>query len=150
MLFYCLKTITMTQNYTTIKFFADVKQLNLIFILVGLDARRSTVMIIDTGAEENQIFEYLYEEAEELFTKTGNISILHGIGGEFESFFVQGKITLNKKDYTSDFAISCGDTGKTLSESMGFPIGGLIGTKFMAKHGWIIDYGKQEILIPEI
>ena len=35
-----------------------------------------------------------------------------------------------------------------LSQEMGFPISGIIGTSFMAEHGWVLDYGKQEVVIP--
>jgi hypothetical protein len=31
---------------------------------------------------------------------------------------------------------------------MGFPIVGIIGTLFMAEHDWVLDFGKQEVLIP--
>jgi predicted nucleic acid-binding protein len=41
------------------------------------------------------------------------------------------------------------DAGKLLSEEMGFPIVGIIGTLFMAEYDWVLDFGKQEVQIPD-
>ena len=38
--------------------------------------------------------------------------------------------------------------GIELSKEMGSPITGLIGTFFMAEQAWIIDFMRQEIVIP--
>ena len=31
---------------------------------------------------------------------------------------------------------------------MGFPVASIIGTNFLAEHGWVIDFGKQEVILP--
>ena len=40
------------------------------------------------------------------------------------------------------------DAGLMLSEAMGFNIIGIIGTLFMAENDWVLDFGRQEVLIP--
>ena len=41
------------------------------------------------------------------------------------------------------------DAGIELSKEMGFTIIGLIGSLFMAEHGWMIDFANQEVIIPD-
>ena len=40
------------------------------------------------------------------------------------------------------------DAGIMLSEEMGFTVVGMIGTFFLAEHGWVLDFAKQEVIIP--
>ena len=39
--------------------------------------------------------------------------------------------------------------GKQLSEEMGFPVCGFIGSRFMVEDGWVIDFAHQEIIISD-
>lgn len=145
--FLYLKSLNM--NYTTVNFCVDAKQLNMPFILVGISAQRSIVMLVDTGSENNQIFRYLYQEVPELFTKTDQKALIQGSVGSEETCIVNGNLYISGKEYLTDFLIMNSEAGYSLSEMKGLPVGGLIGTKFMLEHGWIIDYSKQRILIPE-
>lgn len=140
----------MPQNFITIKFYIDVEQTNLPFIKVGIDETRSVIMLIDTGSQDCVIFNYLFQEAKELFIQTENSTVMHGIGGSTETPYVVGKLYIAGREFLSQFSVAGSEIGQSLGETVGFPVGGLIGTKFMLEYGWIIDYGKQAILIPEV
>ena len=38
------------------------------------------------------------------------------------------------------------DAGIILSQEMGFPVCGIIGTLFMAEHGWMLDFANLEVV----
>lgn len=136
-------------KYTQIPFCADVKQLHLPFIHIGIDKERSVTMLVDTGSENNRIFDYLYNQESELFTKTGEEVNLQGVAGSKISYFVSGSLYVKGEECPTTFSIIEGEAGMALSETVGFPVAGLIGTEFMLEHGWIVDFSRQAILIPE-
>lgn len=140
----------MSQNFITIKFYIDVEQTNLPFIKVGIDETRSVIMLIDTGSQDCVLFNYLFQEAKELFIQTENSTVMHGIGGSTKVPYVVGKLHIAGREFLSQFSVAGSEVGQSLGEAVGFPVGGLIGTKFMLEYGWVIDYGKQAILIPEV
>ena len=46
----------------------------------------------------------------------------------------------------SDLVREDDDAGVMLSQEMGFPVCGIIGTLFMAEHGWMLDFANQEVV----
>ena len=63
---------------------------------------------------------------------------------------VGGTLPLCGKEYEITFLIREDNSIiQVLSEQMGFHIAGIIGTTFMAEHDWLIDFGKQEVVIPD-
>lgn len=131
-----------------IKFIADVKNIGLPFIMVNIDEHRSIVMLVDTGSDNNQLFENAYKEIEELFIPTGDLAIVHGIGtDEKTTEMVEGTLFIGGEKIETQFQISPEETGMALSEHVGFPVSGIIGSFLMLKYGWIIDYSNQQILI---
>lgn len=142
-------TYTMNPKYTAIKFYIDVEQTYLPFIKVGIDDTRNIIMLVDSGSQDCIIFDYLYQEVKELFIKTENSTVTHGIGGSTETPYVVGKLYVAGKEFPSQFSVAGSEVGQSLGKTVGFPVGGLIGTKFMLEYGWVIDYGRQAILIPK-
>lgn len=133
-----------------LKFIADVAKVELPFIIVGIDATRNVAMLVDTGSTHNQLFGQAYEDLKDLFTSTGTQMNVHGILKEEVTDEVRGKIYICGVQYEAEFQLAPKETGIALSEFAGFPVSGIIGTIFMAKHGWIIDYSKQEIYITKM
>lgn len=41
------------------------------------------------------------------------------------------------------------DAFEGLYQNLGLPISGIIGMNFMVEHNWMIDFSKQEIVIPQ-
>ena len=132
------------------RFYADTTQVEMPFIQVGLDDEHFVIMLIDTGSNDNVLFDYAYQELKHMMKEEEGKSSLFGIGGESSSLnYVSGDFSICGKTYNMLFLLQTDDeVGKRLSRDMGFPIVGIIGTSFMTEHGWIIDFGKQAIIIP--
>mgnify|MGYP002626595381 CR=1 FL=1 len=136
---------------TRIRFYADATQAGLPFIRIDEGKFKGVIFLIDTGSNDNVIFGYAYEQAKELLEPVKGLSrTQYGIDGEpIDLKLVNGKVSLGGKEYDMHFLVrEDGIAGKQLSDELGFPITGMIGTFFMVEHDWIIDYGKQEIIIP--
>lgn len=136
---------------TRIHFYADATKTGLPFIRIDEGKFEGVIFLIDTGSNDNVMFGYAYEQAKELLEPVEGLSrTQYGIDGKpIDLKLVSGKVSLGGKEYDMHFLVREDDiAGKQLSDELGFPITGMIGTFFMVEHDWIIDYGKQEIIIP--
>lgn len=132
------------------KFFADAKKTLLPFVCLPIDAKRAVVMLIDTGSTENILFGYAYEALKDVFKETEVMHSVVGIEGSQTAYrTVEGGLIVAGKEFRSIFTLQDNDrAGKMLSQEMGFPVGGIIGTSFMVEHGWILDFANQELIVP--
>ena len=107
-------------------------------------------MQIDTGSNDNSIFGFAYCQLEDLFTPIEGERKVYGMDGNaIVVSCIRGCFTFCGKEYEMNFLLNKEDGAFVqLSQEMGFPISGIIGTKFLAEHGWVLDYGKQEVVIP--
>ena len=137
-------------NKRRIRFFADATKTGLPFIRIEEGDFKGIVMLIDTGANDNLMFGYAFHQLEEYMKLTEKESNVYGINGNpSSSNFANCTLCFCGKEYEMCFLVNENNEAITLlSQEMGFPIAGIIGTKFMAEHGWVIDFSKQEILIP--
>ncbi len=136
-----------------IKFYADVSKVGLPFIEIkdeGEDA--GSIWLVDTGSNDNVLFGYIYRQVKDKMIPVEGDYGLYGIDGKkTEMIKVKTTLTICKKDYDISFLVRDDDEAvKRLSNDMGFPIFGIIGTLFMAEHGWVIDFARQEIRIPDV
>ena len=134
-----------------IRFYADATKVGLPFINISEDIEEKAVMLIDTGSTDNILFGEVYQrEKNKLKPIEGKYTVTGANMQTYEATKVAAIVSINGKQYLMTFLVHEDDkTGKALSEQMGFPIVGIIGTLFMAEHDWVIDFGKQEILIPD-
>ena len=132
------------------RFYAETTRVEMPFVQIGVDDERSIIMLIDTGSNVNVMFDYAYQELKQMMKEEEGKSTLVGIGGESAPMdFVSGDFSICGKTYNMLFVLQVdNEIGKRLSQEKGFPIAGIIGTSFMTEHGWIIDFGKQAIIIP--
>jgi len=133
-----------------IRFYADATKTGLPFIQIKEGDFKGIVMLIDTGANDNLMFGYAFHHLSDYMKLTDMKSNSFGIEGQsFSLNFATGTMCFFGKEYRMMFLVQeNSDVAMEMSKEMGFPIAGIIGTKFMAEHGWIIDFGKQEIIIP--
>ena len=134
-----------------LRFFSDATETGLPLIRIEEGDFEGIVMLIDTGSNDNIIFGYAYHQLEDLMKPLEVQSELFGIDGKPTTLnCVSGVFTFCEKEYEMPFLLREDDKAIVmLSQQVGFPISGIIGTKFMAEHDWIIDFGKQEVIIPE-
>ena len=137
-----------------IRFYADATKVGMPFININEGGSEKVIMLIDTGSAENSLFAYAYKQAKEQYKEVEGVdNTLYGIEGkEAKAKCVVGTINFLGKDREMYFLVKEDDetdAGIMLSEQMGFPVAGIIGTSFMVEHNWKIDFANQEIIIPE-
>ena len=132
-------------------FFADAVELGLPFIRVAEGCFEGLVFLIDTGSNDNIMFGYAHKELKDQLVDVEGTSFLYGIDGKkTDVSHTSGKFTFCGKEHEMEFLVSGDDAAAMqLCKDMGFPITGIIGTKFMVEHGWMIDFAKQEVIIPD-
>ena len=138
------------ESKRSIPFFADPIEKGLPFIRIEEGDFEGLVMLIDTGSNDNSIFGFAYRQLEDLFTTIEGQRNVYGINGNpIEVSCIRSCFTFCGKEYEMNFLLNKEDGAFVqLSQEMGFPISGIIGTSFMAEHGWVLDYGKQRVVIP--
>lgn len=134
-----------------IRFFADAVENGMPFIRISEGKLKDIIMMIDTGAANNVLFGSAHNELKDFFHPIEGSSSLFGIDGkEVDVNLVEGELKFCGKTYAMSFLVKeDGEAFEKLSEKLGFPVSGIIGTGFMAEHNWVIDFGKQEIIIPK-
>ena len=132
-------------------FFADAVELGLPFIRVAEGCFKGLVFLIDTGSNDNIMFGYAHKELKDQLVDVEGTSFLYGIDGKkTDVSHTSGKFTFCGKEHEMEFLVrGDDDAAMQLCKDMGFPITGIIGTKFMVEHGWMIDFAKQEVIIPD-
>ena len=137
-----------------IRFYTDATRVGMPFVNINKGCSDKVIMLIDTGSTDNSLFAYAYKQAKEKYKEVeGGDHSLYGIEGkEAKAKCVVGTINFLGKDREMYFLVredDEADAGLLLSEQMGFPVVGIIGTSFMVEHNWKIDFANQEIIIPE-
>lgn len=132
-------------------FFADAVELGLPFIRVAEGCFKGLVFLIDTGSNDNIMFGYAHKELKDQLVDVEGTSFLYGIDGKkTDVSHTRGNFSFCDREYEMEFLVSGDDAAAMqLSKDMEFPIAGIIGTKFMVEHGWMIDFAHQEIVIPK-
>ena len=133
-----------------IRFFVDVTETGLPLIRINEGDFKGLVFLVDSGSNDNLMFGYAFHQLEDYMKPTDVESNLFGLDGKSTvSKCVCGTFSFCGKKYDMSFVVSeNNDAIIKVSLEVGFPISGIIGTKFMAEHEWVIDFGKQEIIIP--
>lgn len=133
-----------------IKYYADATKVGMPFISINEGGFQNAVFMIDTGSTQNVLFSYVYEQAKDQFDEGEGRFTLTGIDGKPKEVApVIGYVPFCGKEYEMTFLVRDDDAGIALSEAMGFMVIGMIGTLFMAEHGWVLDFAKQEVIIPD-
>ena len=105
--------------------------------------------LIDTGATENHLLDYAYRA---ISAKTGDpikdspkIVITTGMDGiKHELKVCYLKFNIDENVFNEEFVVTPNSvTFKRISDSLGEPLCGIIGTTFLRKHRIIVDYDER-------
>ena len=130
-----------------IKFYADASKVGMPFISINVEGFQM-IMMIDTGSTNNVLFRYVYQQVREQLREVETDYTITGIDGKPNKVIcVVGNALLGGNRHEMSFLVrEDDDAGIMLSQEMGFPVCGIIGTLFMAEHGWMLDFANQEVI----
>lgn len=144
-----------TQNLSKekgiIPFYAVDNLYGLPFILITEGPYAGVVLLIDTGSSENVMFGHTYNQIKDELKPLEERGSVYGMEGTLAKVnCTEWKLTLCGKLYEMRFLVK-EDNKDTVSpqiaDDLGFPVAGIIGSQFMAEHGWMIDYAHHKIVI---
>ncbi len=130
-----------------IKFYADAAKVGMPFMSISVEGFQM-IMMIDTGSTNNVLFRYVYQQVREQLREVETDYTITGIDGKPNKVIcVVGSALLGENRHEMSFLVrEDDDAGVMLSQKMGFPVCGIIGTLFMAEHGWMLDFANQEVV----
>ena len=134
-----------------IKFYKDATKAGLPFICIDGGEAHNVVMLIDTGSTDNILFGYAYQQVKHQLKEVEGDYRVTGVDGKpMKVTKVMGHMPFCGNNYEMSFLVRDeDDAGRALSVEYGLTIIGMIGTHFMAEHDWVIDFRKQEVIIPD-
>ena len=128
-----------------------MEKANAPFIILSCEGH-DFYFLIDTGSTENHLISYGYEYLKQFFPnhlaegpKDTSYSTA-GLGGEFECIACEFSFDLcgeRQKDLFTILPSSA--VFVQISKLLDNPVCGILGNKFLAEHGIVIDYGSQMI-----
>lgn len=134
-----------------IRFYKDATKIGLPYVLISEGDYAGIILLIDTGSTDNIMFGYTYNQIIDSLKGIEGSGYVYGIDGvRSEVHYAEWNLTFSSKQYEMRFMVKDEDAAfRQLSNEMGFPIAGIIGTRFLAEHGWMIDFCHQQIIIPK-
>lgn len=102
--------------------------------------------LVDTGSNNNYLFDFTYNTLKEIDSQnikpTKNISTVFGVGDNGKEMFgVKFKIHFFGKKHVDDFGVTPAvDMMNKFQECCGIQFHGILGTPFLTKHGWVVDF----------
>lgn len=134
-----------------ISFYSDATKMGMPFIRISEGKLKGIIMMIDTGASSNVLFGTAYNQLRDNFVPVEGDASIFGIDGHSgKADTVSGTVSFCGKQHEMTFLVRKeSDAFEGLYQDLGLPISGIIGTNFMGEHNWMIDFGKQEIVIPQ-
>ena len=105
--------------------------------------------LLDTGATNNVIFNYVYEHFKEEFKRLDKNQSIMGIEGSYqEAPIVEATFNFEGVDYTSSFSVlEASDAMQQVQKETGIQIHGILGVQFLLENKWILDFKKLTITV---
>lgn len=104
--------------------------------------------LIDTGSSENQLLDYTYK----IFTKCfddviqekGGSFVTTGLGGSVESKKYSFAFSIGRTRFEESFMVlPNSQVFVSLSERLGEPLAGILGSSFLRNNGIVVDYANN-------
>ena len=106
--------------------------------------------IVDTGSTDNLLVEYAYEclakSYDDVVKNTNETVKVTGVGGVCKGRRFSFKFSIGRKRFEELFSVlPNSEIYIKLSEKLGKPLCGVLGSKFFKEHQIIVDYGNQMV-----
>lgn len=127
-----------------------IQKLKMPLVTVKLNDFNLT-FLIDTGATHNTIASFVYEQMGEAFVELKETYKVMGIEGEYQDvIMVKATLEIEKTKITTNFSVvDMSDAVLQLQEETGLQLHGLLGIPFLVENNCVIDFQKQEFVMPE-
>lgn len=111
-------------------------------LIVTSGRLKNLCFLIDTGATHNVLFSYVYEHFKDEFKTLDEKQNIMGIEGHYEETpTIEATFNFEGIDYTSTFSVlDATDAIAQVQQETGVQIHGILGTQFLVKNKWIIDF----------
>ena len=117
------------------------------FILIQDGDFAGMVLVLDSNAYSNYLSLDIYKQLKDLLEP---IDVSCDVEGVNEIKLVNGSVAIRGNHINMLFLVDkATDYYKYLSEILGVPVCGIIGTQFMSDHNWKIDHERRLIIIPD-
>lgn len=113
-------------------------------LIVTSGKLKNLCFLIDTGATHNTLFDFVYEHFKDEFKLLDSTCRAMGIEGHYkETPVIEATFNFEGIDYTSTFSVlDAADAIIQVQEETGVQIHGVLGTQFLIKNKWIVDFDK--------
>ena len=108
---------------------------------------KNICFLIDTGATQNCLFDFVYEHFKEEFKLLEDSSGVMGIEGHYkECTTIEATFTFESAECTSTFSVlSASEAIKQIQDETGVQIHGILGIPFLTDSKWVVDFNKCQI-----
>ena len=127
-----------------------IKKLSMPLVTAKINGFNLT-FLIDTGATHNTIASFVYEQMGESFVLLKEKDKIMGVEGVYQDvIIVNATLEIEKVKIKTDFSVvDMSDAVLQLQEETGLQLHGFLGIPFLIENNCIIDFQKQELVMPE-
>ena len=106
--------------------------------------------LIDTGSSENQLLDYTYvfftECYDDVIKEEGGCFVTTGLGGSVESKKYSFAFSIGRTQFVEPFMVLPNThIFASLSERLGEPLAGILGSRFLRNNGIVVDYADNSL-----
>lgn len=112
--------------------------------LIVTSSKPNLCFLIDTGATQNIVFSYVYQELPQLFSPIDYTSRMIGIEGvEKNVGLVEATLSFEDKETTTKLSVMDATSAVIhVQQESGIQIHGILGIPFLTQNKWILDFNK--------
>lgn len=115
--------------------------------LIVTSSKPNLCFLIDTGATNNIVFSFVYEELDQYFKSVQETSYMMGIEGTAKEVIqVEASIAFGDKETTTCFSVlEASKAVQQIQKEHGVQIHGILGIPFLTQNKWVLDFDKLSV-----
>lgn len=115
--------------------------------LIVTSSKPNLCFLIDTGATQNIVFSYVYEEIPQYFSALQDTYCIMGIEGtQQEVSQVETSISFDNRESRVTFSVMDANAAiLQIQKESGIQIHGILGIPFLTQNKWILDFNNLSV-----
>lgn len=115
--------------------------------LIVTSSKPNLCFLIDTGATQNIVFSYVYEEISQYFSALQDTYCIMGIEGtQQEVSQVETSISFDNRESRVTFSVMDANAAiLQIQKESGIQIHGILGIPFLTQNKWILDFNNLSV-----